>query len=176
MKMNEEQTAAAKKELRGFHFPVYAAQAKRVSTVRENPAPPIVREGAPTIVLPEPAPLEATATEAPSLEAAPDAPPPSPLPKFGPVEIGTAQTEMIYIEAERWIDARSFACRKLGASEVVISTALPVDNGHRPFPRWQVRWAGSAAGANTLRMQARLLTHAGAFSSEDHGWQDTRML
>lgn len=73
-----------------------------------------------------------------------------------------------YVEAERFIDARSFGCRLFGVSEVVISAH--VVSGKKPVPRWQVRFAGHATGSNTLRMQSRQITR----SDVDPKWVDTR--
>lgn len=59
----------------------------------------------------------------------------------------------VHIECERWNDARDIARRYLG-TDVVVSSS---DAGEAPFPRIQLRWVGSAAGANTLRKQARFV-------------------
>jgi hypothetical protein len=79
----------------------------------------------------------------------------------------------IYIEAERWTDARSFAMRKLGVSE---ATVLPIHivQGGRPLPRWQIQFVGSAGGSDPMRMQARLIQNETA--DNDAGWLDVREL
>jgi hypothetical protein len=63
----------------------------------------------------------------------------------------------IYIEAERWVDARAFAVKQLGAVEV---TCERVEYG-RPFPRTQIRWVGTAASRtmNPLRQEKRFVAN-----------------
>lgn len=60
------------------------------------------------------------------------------------------------IEAERFYDARLLARRLFGeAAECVAVASAPL----RPakLPRWELRWAGHAAGkVNTLELQASL--------------------
>lgn len=72
------------------------------------------------------------------------------------------------VEAERFVDARTFACRLFGVSEVVISKH--VTPGRKPIPRWQVKFAGHAAGANNVRMQSRQITA----ENGNPQWIDTR--
>jgi hypothetical protein len=93
-----------------------------------------------------------------------------------PIFVGVRETPaMIYVEAARFIDARAFACCVLGCSEVDIAR-IEATNGCRPFPRWQVRYTGSAGGANPVTMQARLLEHAFSFQSDEAGWKNARDL
>ncbi len=73
-----------------------------------------------------------------------------------------------FVEAERFIDARTFACRLLGVPEVDIQP----HTGEEPVMRWQVRYAGNAAGANTVRMQSRRVTR----DAPEPQWTDTREL
>lgn len=68
-------------------------------------------------------------------------------------------TRFIAIECERWVDARRFARSHFGVPEVELH---PAPNVARPRSRYQVRWAGSAAGrVNTLRLQFRHVTAGG---------------
>jgi hypothetical protein len=61
--------------------------------------------------------------------------------------------QAVFIEAERWVDARSFAIRLLGVGEVEIELAKEQD----ALPRHQVQWRREAM-TGTLRMQSRLVT------------------
>jgi hypothetical protein len=73
---------------------------------------------------------------------------------------------MAFVEAERFIDARSFACRLFGVPEVVIAAHVKQT---KPVPRWQVQFTGHAAGSNTLRMQSRQITR----ENDNPPWVDT---
>ncbi len=85
-------------------------------------------------------------------------------PTFGPLSIGP-----IFIEADRWVDARSFARMRIGVN-VDVSTALP--EGNEYLPRWQIRFVGSAGGANPVTMQARMLDG----SKQETRWTNVREL
>lgn len=77
-------------------------------------------------------------------------------------------TRFIAIECERFVDARTFARTHFGVPEVEIH---PAPNVRRPRSRFQVRWAGSAAGrVNTLRIQWRHVTKGGHHKT----WKDLR--
>lgn len=96
-------------------------------------------------------------------------PKPSTRPAVAAVQQKPAEEPRIkFVEAERFIDARSFACRLFGVPEVVISAHTVKQR--KPLPRWQVRFAGHAAGSNTLRMQSREILREG----DDPEWVDTR--
>lgn len=71
-------------------------------------------------------------------------------PKYSDPSLSKEET-LEFIEAERFSDARSFGIRLFGVAEVHIQSVEPT----RPYPRWQVKWAGHAVGSPTLRMQAR---------------------
>lgn len=78
-------------------------------------------------------------------------------------------SKITFVESERFIDARAFACRLLGVSEVVIAKH---ESETKPVPRWQVRMFGHATNGNTIRMQSReRLTNA---PGNEPQWRDTR--
>jgi hypothetical protein len=82
------------------------------------------------------------------------------------------RSEGIYIEAEKFFDARAFACRFFGVPEVEIEKAVI-----RSVSRWQVRIFGDArnsAGHNAIRMQTRKVEEidSGLFSIDE--WTDVR--
>lgn len=56
--------------------------------------------------------------------------------KFGDTE------NEIYIECERWVDARSFA-RTFYSGDDLVLKRIEMETWER-FPRWQVRWFGSS--------------------------------
>ncbi len=144
--LNAEQEAGAQKDA-GGSYAIYVARIKPGPPInyRPNPAPPL--PGAP-------APF--TSEE---------------LANVAEFQARARETIVIYIEAERWVDARSFALRKLGVPEVLV---VPHDQEGRPIPRWQIRFTGSAGGGNPLRMQARQLQNEPT-SAED-GYRDVREL
>lgn len=75
----------------------------------------------------------------------------------------------IFVESERWFDARAFAIRRLGVPEV---RAIRVDV--RELPRFQIRWVGTAASGTTnqLRMQWRNVTDPNQVAMANTGWKD----
>lgn len=76
--------------------------------------------------------------------------------------------KFIFVEAERWADARAYGVRYFGVSEVDISK-----KEDRVLPRIQLRWAGNAAAANNLRLQHRTIVHDRVYTMHD-GWKDVR--
>ena len=75
-----------------------------------------------------------------------------------------------FIEAERWIDARNFACRLFGCAEV---KAVPTHSTDKPMPRYQVQQYGMAMGGDSIRLQYRQITFN---SGADPKWTDVREL
>lgn len=75
-----------------------------------------------------------------------------------------------FIESERWIDARNFACRLFGCSEV---KAVPTHSDDKPVPRYQVSQAGMAMGGDSIRLQYRQITFN---SGAEPKWADVREL
>ena len=70
----------------------------------------------------------------------------------GPV--GT-KLEMLFLECERWVDARRVA-RTVFGPEADVASVAPETMKRTPPHRVQVRWAGSAAGrVSDLRLQTR---------------------
>lgn len=65
----------------------------------------------------------------------------------------------VYVEAERAIDARAFAERILGVSQVYISHLASPPK--KPLPRWQTKWVGNAS-SNTRRQVARFIESEGS--------------
>lgn len=65
---------------------------------------------------------------------------------------------VIYVETERWFDARAFAIRTIGCvdADVVMASETPTKF---LFPRYQLTWFGTAASGTTnpLRQMARYL-------------------
>lgn len=89
--------------------------------------------------------------------------------KIGPVILGP-----IWIEAERWIDARTFARYRMGA-EVKVSTVLELGaDSPAYYPRWSIRFVGSAGGDPPVTMQARMLMHQ--HDGNAAPWTDVRDL
>lgn len=78
--------------------------------------------------------------------------------------------QSITIEADRFFDARAFAMRHFGVSEVETKLVKRDGGPVLLFPRWQVRWDGNACNGNTLKMQARQVT-----SIEDIAGDETRV-
>lgn len=70
--------------------------------------------------------------------------------------------QLIFIECERWVDARSAAYALLGTSEVVVTMTGPELPPKMPTPRYQVRWVGSAMNpSNMPRRMIRLVREEG---------------
>lgn len=89
------------------------------------------------------------------------------------VALSAPDVEPVWIEAERWVDARTFARRILGAEVIVVR--MPTDDKSRPFPRWQVRTLGQAGSiTNPWRFEARQTF--GAREVLHHPWRDVRDL
>lgn len=76
--------------------------------------------------------------------------------------------DTVFIEAERWFDARAHGIRHFGVSEVHIKLH---ELTARPLPRIQLRWVGFASsGHNNNRVQIRTLTTEN--QNPEHGWHD----
>lgn len=83
---------------------------------------------------------------------------------------GNGATKITFVESERFIDARSFAYRLLGVSEVIIAKH---ESESKPVPRWQVRMHGHASNGNVIQMQSREISDV---SGHDPKWSDTRSM
>lgn len=154
--LNEQQEAGARKDAGGFHHTMFVARLKSGPPIdyRPNPAPPLQREGEPRIT------VESHTNGA----------------GFGSVIVGVPPSlVVIYIEAERWVDARAFAIRKLGVSEADVKP-LPVEDGvAKPIPRWQVRFQGTSGHpTDGMRMQARQLQNEPTKDQAEAWWKDVR--
>jgi hypothetical protein len=64
------------------------------------------------------------------------------------------ERKQVVIEAERFIDARNFACRFLGVAEVNIEK-VPEEFSSDPRPRWEIRLNGTAMNGKTVYMECR---------------------
>jgi hypothetical protein len=77
-----------------------------------------------------------------------------------------AQT--VFIEAERFFDARRLASIVFADPDPLLTTELRAVPKH-PLPRWQIRWTGSAASnPSTLRMETRFLVS----EEQQGGWRE----
>lgn len=74
----------------------------------------------------------------------------------------------VFVETERFYDARAFAARILGVPEVSIA-AVQAQFTMKRKEYYQVKWAGTAAGLNDLHMVFRHFN--GKKFSE---WKDVR--
>lgn len=82
---------------------------------------------------------------------------------------GHAQMPLVFIESERWFDARAFAVRLFGVPEVAISRIDDYDAARPLLPRWQVRWVGTCGShAEPLRLQKRKIHD----EAEVSAWED----
>ena len=77
-----------------------------------------------------------------------------------------------YVEAERWVDARSFALRLFGVAEVslVRKSSKLLRKHFKHAGRWQIRWEGHSG---FVSMQARFMTGMESEGSADP-WLDVR--
>jgi hypothetical protein len=78
----------------------------------------------------------------------------------------------IFLECERFFDARTAALSILGVPEVEMGGPLDLEGTPKiPAPRYQIRWVGSAARrVPDLRMQLRKIEEDGSASK----WSDLR--
>ena len=80
-----------------------------------------------------------------------------------------------FIEAERFFDARAFAVRLFGVSEVSITRIDNHDVARVPCPRWQLRWVGTQGShENPLRLQRREIFREEEAKDGGPKWRDDR--
>lgn len=81
---------------------------------------------------------------------------------------GAQADTTLFLECERWVDARNVARRVLGGEVQVVKLDAQAMR-KLPCPRVQVRWVGSAARrVPDLRMQTRRIAKSG----KPGRWQD----
>ncbi len=169
--LNAEQEAGAKKDAGGFAGSLFVARLKPGPPMnyRPNPAPPIQREGEPKIhVNGVNEPVTAIIGTPNHVAVECD------VPNCDVVHLD-AKPVVIYVEAERWVDARAFALRKLGVCEAEVKPHALVDGERKPLPRWQVRGIGiSGHPTNGYRMQARQIQNEPTKDQGEHWWKDVR--
>ena len=89
---------------------------------------------------------------------------------FAALRRGDPGSKMVYIEAERWVDARTFALCMFSGAEIDLPPAIQRTDLVRS--RWQIRWIGQAGGDPTPTMQARFVYARD--SDADVEWRNVR--
>ena len=81
-----------------------------------------------------------------------------------------APAPYVFVEADRFWEARELARKILGGTEDPACVRIP-KTPKKPLPRWQIRWTGFAAlNPPTLVMEARLLMN----EQQTGGWRPFR--